>query len=392
MNCEIKGILKQLISIQTISKQSNLEMINYLQRELLKVNGDIYINHNDKNDKANLICFFGPQNEEGGVVISAHTDTVPVDETKWTKSPFDLTEKIDLNDNLNYYGRGCADMKGFIAQMLYVIKRIDISKLNKPLVYLLTYDEEVGCLGVHSALDYVKTLSRKFPTSVLIGEPTEFKVCIAHKGHTQMSIEITGARGHSSQIDKGANSIIIAKEVINEIEKIAKDLRNDRKFEDIFGDYPFRSINIGTISGGSAINIIPGNCELGIGYRTLPGDSTDYIFKTIKQRIEKNVFPVVKKMHSNVNIVFKMSNKVPPMMTREGSELEKVCREITGHKERMAASYTTEGGVMSDYNMDCIILGPGSISNAHKADEYISKKDLESGITMLSEIIQQMCL
>ena len=264
MNKKLIDVLEQLIAIPTVSDMSNLELIDFIENFIDGLGGEIHRVYNEQKDKANLVCYFGPD-EEGGLILSGHTDTVPAEKDKWIHSPFKLSSGKDDRGRNVYFGRGVADMKTFLAQVLVVVKNFDLSRLKKPLVLVFTYDEEVGCIGIRTALEYMKNLDRKRPAHALIGEPTNFEVLVAHKGHSQMKVRIKGVKGHSSRVDEGVNAIAWGGRVMSLINNLQEKHRKNIRHEDTFTGYPFNTINIGTINGGKSINIIPDECSIEIG-------------------------------------------------------------------------------------------------------------------------------
>src|SRR3989339_999339 len=328
MKQEILSILSDVIAIPSVALQSNLKLVEYIENYLLKLGGDIHLIHNYKNDKASLVCFLGPRDVEGGLILSGHMDTVPADVSKWSTDPFGLVEGVSLEGEVGYFGLGVCDMKTFLAQTLFCVRELDQKKLKRPLVLMFTYDEEVGCMGVRSALSFIKSLSRTIPSSAMIGEPTGLKVFTAHKGHTQLTISVRGKAGHSSRVDEGVNAIEWACRVISVINDYGIELREKVKFQDLFKDYPFRTLNVAQIQGGSAVNIIPEDCEIKVGYRTLPGDNPDTIYQELKHRVEEEVLSCLHQKHPAADILFKLENEVMAMHTQAGSEIEKNLREI----------------------------------------------------------------
>ena len=391
MKDEILSILSDIIAIPSVALQSNLKLVEYIENYLLKLGGDIHLIHNYKKDKASLVCFFGPRDIEGGLILSGHMDTVPADVSKWSTDPFGLVEGVSTQGEAGYFGLGVCDMKTFIAQTLFCVKELDQKKIKKPLVLMFTYDEEVGCMGVRSALSFVKSLSRTIPSSAMIGEPTGLKVFTAHKGHTQLTISVRGKAGHSSRVDEGVNAIDWACRVISVINDYGLELREKVEFQNLFKEYPFRTLNVAKIEGGSAVNIIPEDCEIKVGYRTLPGDDSDTIYQELKHRIESEVLPALREKHPEADISFKLENEVMAMHTREGSEIEKNLREIVNDFDLHAAPFTTEGGIISHFGVDCIICGSGSIKNAHQSNEFIAQEDIFKGVDVIKAIIERMC-
>ncbi len=378
---ELNEIFEKLIGFDTTSNLSNLDLIEYV-KSLAPKGSKTKLIYNQTKDKANIVIQLGP-NKPNGLVLSGHTDTVPVKQSEWNYPTHELTIKDD-----KYYGRGATDMKAFLAHALYVSRKIDIEKLNAPLFLAFTYDEEVGCIGANSVVDYFNGLGAFKPKYVLVGEPTNFDIYVAHKGHAQMDVELRGIEGHSSKIDHGISAIEHASKAMSSIYKYANKLRENKTHFEFYPDYPFSTLNIGTIKGGKAINIIPGECKFEMGYRIMPGDRPERIYNELEEILQREVGEAIKKKGGELSC--KLNDLVPPMLTKEGGRLEEVLRIVTNNHERKAAAYTTEGGLFSNAGYETIICGPGSIEQAHVADEYISKEQLEKGVLILESLINQI--
>ncbi len=377
---KIQDALTQLVSFPSISSESNLEMISLIQSKMKAIGASTRVIMNSSQDKANLLASWGPD-LPGGLILSAHSDVVPVDPAQWKYDPFTLTADKTKDGQEILYGRGTSDMKSFIAQAIVALETIDLKNLKKPLHLAISYDEEVGCIGVRSMIQEFQNSFQHMPSYALIGEPSNYQIGIAHKGHTQMVIEISGVEGHSSKIDEGVNAIKIAGEVLNLLKDLEKELRGQIKHKDLFPQYPFNTINVGKITGGKASNIIPDRCTIEMGYRTMPGDDPLAIYQLIKEKIAKKI---------SATIDCQLEIAVPPMLTETVTPFEKSLQKITGNNNRIALPYTTEGGLFTAAGISSIICGPGSIEQAHKPNEYIAKDQLLPGCEYIQQLISDL--
>ena len=272
-------ILQKMVAFETTSDKSNLPLANFLAENFEKLGFNVeYLNNDENSHKTNLVCSAGPQ-KAGGLVISGHMDVVPTEGQPWVTDPFCLTEKDG-----KLFGRGTADMKGFIACTLFALSQIDLKKLKDPLCLMWTYDEEIGCQGSFKLAETLTKNPRILPEEAIVGEPTDFKIFRMHPGHITFKINTTGLAAHSSKPDLGKNAIKTMQIVLDVLEKITEDLQKETRFETFF-DRPYVTLNVGMISGGTAVNIVPDNCEIIVGYRPMPGDDPLAVLQRIKTRL-----------------------------------------------------------------------------------------------------------
>jgi len=369
-------ILKSLVHFDSVSSRSVLPIADYLSQQCQSLGFEVKQYHDDLDDKkTNVVCFAGPQ-KEGGLVISGHMDVVPTEDQPWQTDPFKLT-KIDGK----YFGRGSADMKGFIACTLTALSRINIQKLKEPLYLIWTYDEEVGCQGSHKLIHALQNSSLILPKEALIGEPTDFKIFRMHPGHVAFKIETQGLAAHSSKPHLGKNAIKSMQIILSVIEQLEKDLQKEIKHPEYF-DHPYVTLNIGMIRGGQAVNIVPDKCEIIAGYRPMPGDESMAIFERLRSRLFE--VPHLSTNDWNMNLI----SAVPALYTPKDSPLEKNLLPFASNPTPLAASFATDGGNLAALGINSLIFGPGSIDVAHKANEYIEHVALQKGANMLEKIIQ----
>ncbi|MEE2695385.1 MAG: acetylornithine deacetylase [Pseudomonadota bacterium] len=374
----IEKILQKLVSFKTISETSNKQLVDFIS-DFLKTYG---INakkiQGDKN-QYNLYCRIGPK-VDGGVVFSGHTDVVPTDGQKWKTDPFKLTKKKN-----RLYGRGTSDMKGFIAVVLSLIKKIKITELKKPIHLIFSYDEEIGCIGIQKLVPFLKKLKPK-PIFCIVGEPTEMKLVNQHKGKKNYLVSFNGIESHSSLIDDGVNSIKYCSKFIDFLEKKQVMLRK-RKNNNFHPN--FSTINIGRISGGIAVNIIPKKCDLEFEIRDTPNFKTEELITEITIFL-KNLEKAMKRKNKNCFIKFKKNNDFPPLKTDEDSEVITFCLRSLNSNSINSVSFGTEAGVFNKLDFQTIVCGPGSIKQAHKPDEFIELNQIKKCENFLEKVINQL--
>ncbi len=344
-------------------------MINFISEFLNGYNISCNIGSNQEGTKGDLLATIGPM-VEGGIVLSGHTDTVPVDGQNWNSDPFKLIKRNNL-----LFGRGSCDMKGFIAVVLSLIPEIQALKLRVPLHLAFSYDEEIGCLG---APGLIARLIEDVPAPMgaIIGEPTGMKLVNAHKGGSLFETEITGHPGHASQTQAGVNAITVAAECIVFLNTIANAFKN-KGARDERMEPPYSTINIGTIDGGTAGNIIAGSCRFSWGCRAITDQDVNDLIKEFSDHCMDKILPPLVIINKDVNITTKKVNSVPPLVQEKQNPVELIVRQLTGQNQTVGVAFGTEAGLFSEAGIPSIVYGPGHIEQAHKPDEYISTTQLE---------------
>lgn len=374
--------LRKLISYPTVSKDSNLPIINYIKNFLENYGISSHIIYNKENTKANIFATLGPL-KKGGVILSGHTDVVPTEQQKWNTDPFTLTKK----DNL-YFGRGTADMKSFIAIILSLVPKMTSSNLKFPIHLAFSYDEEVGCIGVPSMIEFIK---KEIPTprAVIVGEPTEMKVVSAHKGVTGVSIDIIGKEAHSSQTHLGVSSVMVAGKIINFINDLNAEINSSSK-KDVSFQPPNTTLTVNTIQGGTALNILAGKCKLSLDIRSLPGEDAKFYIDKIKNFCDYNILPKIKKISNDCKININTIASTPSLRSDEKSQAETLCRNLTGDNQIRSVSFAAEAGQFQEAGMETVICGPGSIEQAHKPNEFIHEEQLDLCNRFLLKLIEKL--
>jgi acetylornithine deacetylase len=329
-------------------------------------------------DKCTVYAAIGPDTGEDGLVISGHLDVVPTEGQPWMTDPFRMVERGG-----KLFGRGTADMKGFVASTLQALARIPASSWKKRLALVWTHDEEVGCLGSAQFAATMASRGIRLPRSCLIGEPTEFQVLRMHPGHVGIEIEVRGVAAHSSMPELGINAIEGAAQVITEIRALAAELARERRHDLPELERPWVVLNAGYIAGGGAINIVPDRCVIRIGYRHLPGMRPEEPFERIKARVEALSLPG--------GSTTRLLRVTPSLLTREGTPLQSWLSPHAHTPECGAATFATDGGNLAKLGMEPLVFGPGSIGVAHKADEHIAIADLVEAVDVVERLARTAC-
>ncbi|WP_394261908.1 acetylornithine deacetylase [Moraxella boevrei] len=386
--------LKILISFDTTSRHSNLALIDYIAQFCQSLNLTPRLTFNFDKTKSNLFVTVpatadNQQILTGGMVFSGHTDVVPVDGQAWDSDPFVATVKDG-----NVYGRGTCDMKGFIACCLAIlpnIVKLSIeNKLMKPIHFALSFDEEVGCLGVPFLL---KDLQNQgiMPDYCIVGEPTMMKMVTAHKGIQTFRCRVHGKSAHSSLTPQGVNAISYASQVIGFIDNLAEKLQQQAEpLRLVQGfDVPFSTLSVGTISGGTATNIVPNFCEFSFDFRNLPHVSPTAVIEPIREFIQKlSQHMSAKNTDSYIELI--QDCQVPAMTDSESHALQGLIEHLVADKVRYKVAYATEGGQFTEFGVPTVICGCGDIVQAHKPNEFVSLEQLDLCEQFLRNLVK-MC-
>ena len=370
-------IVRDLIGFDTTSRDSNLKLIDYAQGLLEKVGARCRRSYDVAGKKANLFATFGPDGD-GGYVLSGHTDVVPVDGQDWSSDPF----IAEIRDE-KLYGRGACDMKGFVGTALALAPDIAKAKLKRPVHFALSYDEEVGCVGVTGLLDDLKAQKLK-PALAIIGEPTLMKIVGAHKGGAKLVTRCCGREHHSSGPEKGANAVMMAGEFVTLLDHVWDELRADA---DPRFDPPHSTIQATVIHGGTAVNILAREAEVTWEYRCLPDRDPDKILARVEERAMAEILPKYRRRAAEAALHTTLHARYPGLAMDEESPAVRLARELTGANHVEAVAYGTEAGHFQSYGIPAVICGPGSIDQAHRADEFCAVSELETCESFLRKVI-----
>jgi acetylornithine deacetylase len=374
-------MLARLIAFDTTSRDGNLPLIEFVEAYLDGWGVPHFRVDYEQGRKTNLFATIGPA-IAGGIVLSGHTDVVPVDGQPWTANPFELPAKAD-----RLFGRGTCDMKGFLAVCLAMVPHFKAATLKSPVHLALSCDEEVGCRGVRPLLAHLRENLPK-PRAVIVGEPTSMKVVNAHKSAVTFATEVMGFEAHSSLTHQGVNAIMVAGELLSELNRIRADLieRGDpsRRF-----DPPYSTLHVGLIEGGTAKNIIPRRCAFQWETRLLPGADPQEVpqrFETFSAALE----PAMKAVAREAGITTACVNTVPGLAPETDSPAENLALHLANANSTHAVSYCTEAGLFQQIGIPAVICGPGNIEQAHKPDEYIDISELRNCEAFMGKLAGQL--
>lgn len=372
-------ILERLIAFDTTSRNSNLELIAWVE-DFLHARGIASRRVlNDDGSKANLYATIGPE-AAGGVVLSGHSDVVPVDGQPWTSDPWVLTQKGD-----KLFGRGVADMKSFLALALAHVDEARAAPLKRPIVLAFSYDEEVGCLGAPRMIDELAALSPR-PGAVIVGEPTSMKVISAHKGIRSFWVEVIGREAHSSLPHAGVSAVMEALKLMQLIAQMAEEagVATHAHF-----DPPGPTMTIGRVEGGTALNILARRCLFGWDLRAptqAEGDAIEARFRAVAEKLDAEI----KARAGEGGVTITRRSLTPGLEMAPGSAAETLARALTGDNETRAAAYAAEAGLFQKAGLPAVLCGPGSIEQAHQPDEWIETAQIEQGALFMRRLIAHL--
>lgn len=363
-------LLERLVSFDTTSRNSNLSLIAFIRDYLDAYAVPYRVSLSEDGQKANIHAIIGPQSA-GGVALSGHVDTVPVDGQAWSSDPFTLRV-----EGGRLYARGAADMKGFVAASLAAVPEMVARKLAKPLHLFISYDEEVGFHGAKRLVVDLEESGLK-PALCVVGEPSGMQPILAHKGKLNLNVTVRGKAGHSSAPAQGVNAIQAAGEAIAWIAAEARRLEREGPFEDGF-DPPHTTIHVGTIAGGSILNIIPERAEFGMEWRNIPADDPLAEVERLKAHIAQHIEPAMRRVDPACGFEYEVWLDMPRLALAAEHELTTIVKQITGSNSTGKVSYGTEAGFYQGIGIPTIVCGPGHIAQAHQPDEFVAREQLDA--------------
>jgi acetylornithine deacetylase len=372
--------LRALVAFDSVSSHSNLPIIAHIHSILTQHGIDSDVLPSPDGKKANLLARIGPL-KKGGVVLSGHTDVVPVEGQQWDSDPFTLTEKDG-----KLFGRGTSDMKTFIAVCLTFAPLFKKLKLAKPIYFCFSYDEEVGCLGVPHMLKHLAGLPA--PAYAIIGEPTMMQVVTAHKGVLSFETTVHGLEWHSSQPHYGVNAVHIACDLVHFLSSMAQELSESGKQDPRF-DPSFSTVHVGVIHGGTARNIIPKECRFNWEIRPLPGEQADRIYARFEAHCQQKMV-MLRARHPDAGIVTRpISHMTAVTLPVHAAESCRQVMHCARSNRELAVSFGTEAGVFNEHGIPAIICGPGNIEQAHKPNEFIATSQIGECVEFMSRLMEE---
>jgi acetylornithine deacetylase len=374
-------ILEKLIAFPTISLDSNQACVDWIIEYLEPFGARCQVS-SDTPGKANIFATIGPD-VDGGLILSGHLDVVPVMGQDWSSDPFKLREEAGF-----LFGRGTCDMKGFIAVCLALAPEFAAAQLTRPVHFAFTYDEETGCLGAPVLLDeLVKTGLR--PSVAIIGEPTSMQIIEGHKGCCEYTVEFTGVEGHSSLPDVGLNALEYATRYVTELMRLRQELRSRAPKGSRF-EPPHTTLQVCMLEAGIAHNVIPNKALVGWEMRPVQTSDLDYVRGKIRAFTTDVLLPEMKLKYEAADIEEIFISEVVGLEPDSDSEAVAIVRTLTGRNETDVVSFGTEAGLFQKAGVSAVICGPGSIEQAHKPDEYVSREQLSSCLQMLSRMVEKL--
>jgi acetylornithine deacetylase len=379
MNSE--EILARLISFDTTSTMSNLQLIDYVRNLLEDHNITSQLVHNDDRSRANLYATIGAD-DIGGVMLSGHTDVVPTTGQDWQSDPYQM-----LTDDEQLVGRGACDMKGFIACVLSALPAISVGRLQTPIHLAFSYDEEIGCVGAKRLVETMAGFEVK-PRIGLIGEPTDMAMVLGHKGKVSYRVTVTGLSCHSAYIGNGVNAVEYAAELIAFIR--AMNTRVQQQQLDQSYSVPHSTFHVGNIKGGTALNIVPRQCEFEFEIRNLPQQDIETLVHDIKHYANDVLLADMHTRYPDAAIEFDELSYYPGLHTDPSSTVIAYTRTVNPI-DRIGdnVSFGTEAGLFNDIGINCLVCGPGSIDQAHKPDEYVKREQMAYCDQMIENLVHR---
>ncbi|WP_370152847.1 acetylornithine deacetylase [Ferrovibrio sp.] len=376
-------MIRQLVEMPTVSRDSNLDLIHWIRDHLKGMGVESTLVHDATGKKANLYATLGPQ-DRPGIVLSGHTDVVPVDGQDWHTDPFRLTEKDGL-----LYGRGTSDMKSFVAIALAYAPQFLAQPLQTPIHYAFTYDEEVGCLGAKRLIEVLKEMPVT-PKACIVGEPTGMQVIGQHKGKKSWRVDVRGFECHSSLTHLGANAVEAAAELIAFIKALARKKKAEGPFDAEFAP-PHTSLHTGTVQGGTALNIVPKDCSFLWEIRYLPQDDVDALYDEVVAYARDRLEPELKAVDPACGFSFTQISGFPGLATPDSAGVIELAKVLTGANRVSKVSFGTEAGLFSqEAGIPTIVCGPGSIEQAHKPNEFIALDQIAQCEAFMDRLLERV--
>ncbi len=379
-----RELLEKLVSYPTVSRDSNLDLVDWAEGYLTDLGARCFRDYNEDKSKASLYAHIGPD-IEGGVILSGHTDVVPVDGQEWSTDPFTVVEKDG-----KLYGRGCCDMKGFDALALWIAAKAAKSQLKKPLQICLSRDEEIGCTG---APPMIEAMQGKLPKAglAIIGEPTTLQAVTGHKGGLGYDTHIRGFEIHSSLMDRGVSAIMEGAKLIDWANRMnAENKARAATGTDALFDPPYTTLHVGVIEGGTAHNITAKDCKFLLSFRCVPGDDPEEWGRRYEEEVRR-LEAEMQKIQPSCYIALDKRFNVPGLKPEENGAAESLVRRLTGDNGTHVVSYGTEAGQFQAGGYSSVVCGPGDIAQAHQPDEFMTVAQFEEGQRFMERLLETLC-
>jgi len=371
-------LLEKLIAFPTISPDSNLQLIDFAAEKLNALGATVRVSPDDTGHKANLFATLGPETD-GGIVLSGHSDVVPVAGQDWTSDPFSMREADG-----RLFGRGACDMKGFIAASLAMAEHYAALPLTRPVHFAFTHDEETGCLGAQTLVEELRDIGMK-PSACIIGEPTLMRIIEGHKGCYEYTVEFSGLAGHGSVPDAGVSAVEYAVRYISHLLSLRPELVERCPPGSPF-DPPHTTLQVGRVAGGIAHNVIADKCTVDWEMRPVQNSDADFIKTRMGEHVENDLLPAMQAVHPDADIVTHTIGEIAGLEAMPDSEAVKLVYELTGANTTDFVCFGTEAGLFQQIGIPAVVCGPGSIEQAHKPDEFVELDQLDQCLAMLDKL------
>ncbi len=365
----VVALLEQLVAFDTTSRNSNIDLIEFARGVLEPCGATCMTVPSPDGRKANLFATIGPE-DRGGILLSGHSDVVPVDGQDWHSDPFEL---VELEGRL--YGRGACDMKGFLAVVLAAAPAFAAAALDRPLHIAITYDEEVGCLGVPVLIEAMRGMAM-IPELCIVGEPTGMDVAIGHKGARAYTARFRGRASHSSLAPLNVNAVENAAELVTRLTALGRRFQLEGPFDHDY-DVAHATVHTGVMHGGTQVNIVPAHCDVEFEYRPLPEQDGDLPESLIRGWLNDEIGPVMASIDDRCGVQLERSYAYPGLATARDAAVTRLAQELAGSGDLIKIAFGTEAGCYSEaLGLPSVVCGPGSIRQAHQPDEYVELSQL----------------
>jgi acetylornithine deacetylase len=375
------AMIRRLVGFDTTSRESNLALIHWVRDYLAEWSVPSTLVHDPDGRKANLFATIGPK-DRGGIMLSGHTDVVPVDGQSWDSDPFDLVEKDG-----RLFGRGTTDMKSFLAVALALVPEMLARPLATPIHLALSYDEEVGCLGVRRLIDKLAEEPQR-PRLCIVGEPSGMAVVAAHKGKRSWRCHVRGLECHSSVPQIGVNAVEYAAEIVARLNRIGRRYRDVGPFDPAF-DPPYATVHVGTIKGGTALNIVPKDCRFEFEIRHPAEVDPLAFFAEIERQVRDEIEPEMTKISTETGVDFEFMSELPGLTTAEDHPVVQLAKAASGSNAVGKVSFGTEAGLFQRAGIPTVVCGPGAIEQAHRPNEFIATSQVEACEAFLRRVVDR---
>jgi len=365
---DVRDMIERLIAFDTTSRNSNMELIEDVRGYLAGLGVESHLTYDDDRRKANLYATLGPT-DRGGIALSGHTDVVPVDGQDWSSEPWTVTERDG-----RLYGRGTCDMKAFIAVALSYAPRFLAADLQMPVHLCLSYDEEIGCQGAPRMLAFLAEQPVR-PRACIVGEPTEMRVIVGHKGKLSCRAEVQGLECHSALAPRGVNAVHAAARVVARLADMAHEKATEGPFDEDY-EVPYTTVHCGVIRGGTALNIVPAACSFDFEFRCLPQEDPQTLYEEVQAFARDQVEPAMKAVSPETGFTWNPISSFPGLDIANDHEIVTLVKSLVGANATGKVDFGTEAGLFDRSGIPAVICGPGSILQAHKPDEFIALEQI----------------